>query len=187
MLEQARGSGRMLVFASPLDRQWNDLAIHPLFVRFVAEATAWLAGARFDAASASVGLPIDASSLRRGGGQVFDPRGERTSMLGGDQQGLRWVPELAGFYEVRGGGRSDFIAVNTDPRESLLVPLDAQARERWLALQRTLAEASATGASTASATERLVPIWFWFLLAAVALAFVEPLVANYHLSVRREA
>jgi hypothetical protein len=187
MLEQAVGAGRLLVFASPLDRQWNDLAIHPLFVRFVAEATAWLAGARFDAASASVGLALDASSLRRGGGQVFDPRGERTTMLGGDQQELRWVPEIAGFYEVRGGGRSDFIAVNTDPRESLLAPLDAQARESWLALQRTLAEASATGQMVASATERLVPIWFWILLAAAALAFLEPLVANYHLSVRREA
>lgn len=185
MLEQSRGSGRMLLFASPLDRQWNDLAIHPLFVRFVAEATAWLAGARFDAAAATVGSTLDASALRRGGGQVFDPRGERSTMLGEDGA-LRWVPDLAGFYEVRGGGRSDFIAVNTDPRESQLVPLDAPARERWLALQRQPGEAGATVGS-ASATERLVPIWFWLLLAAVALAFMEPLVANYHLSVRREA
>ncbi len=29
MWEQPLGSGRLLVFASPLDRQWNDLAIHP--------------------------------------------------------------------------------------------------------------------------------------------------------------
>jgi hypothetical protein len=189
MLEQAVGTGRLLLFASPLDRQWNDLAIHPLFVRFVAEATAWLAGARFDAASATVGMTLDASSVRRGGGQVFDPQGERSTMLGGsgEEQGLRWAPELAGFYEVRGGGRSDYIAVNTDARESLLAPLDAGARESWLAMQRTVQEAAAAGGTVASATERLVPIWFWLLLAAVALAFLEPLVANYHLSVRREA
>ncbi len=186
MLEQELGEGRMLLFASPLDRQWNDLAIHPLFVRFVAEATAWLAGARFDAASATVGAPLDASSLRRGGGQVFDPRGERTAMLTGDEQSLRFVPELAGFYEVRGGGRSDFIAVNADPRESMLAPLDVDARERWLALQRPPGDGNPTVAG-GSGTERLIPIWFWLLLVAVALAFVEPLVANYHLSVRREA
>src|SRR5690606_24277304 len=187
MLEQELDSGRLLLFASPLDRQWNDLAIHPLFVRFVAEATAWLAGARFDAASATVGSPLDAASLRRGGGQVFDPRGERTTMLSGDEASLRWIPELPGFYEVRGGGRSDFIAVNVDPRESQLVALDPEARERWLALQQQPGEGGAVVVGGASGTERLVPIWFWLLLAAAALAFVEPLVANYHLSIRREA
>src|SRR5690606_36287661 len=186
MLEQDLGEGRMLLFASPLDRRWNDLAIHPLFVRFVAEATAWLAGARFDAASATVGAPLDASSLRRGGGQVFDPRGERTTMLTDDAQALRFIPEVAGFYEVRGGGRSDFIAVNADPRESLLAPLDTGARERWMDLQRLAAE-NVPANGVASGTERLVPVWFWLLLAAAVLAFAEPLVANYHLSVRREA
>jgi hypothetical protein len=187
MLEQTLGAGRLLLFASPLDRQWNDLAIHPLFVRFVAEATAWLAGARFDAASASVGMALDAAVLRRGGGQVFDPRGERSSMLGADEQGSqRWVPELVGFYEVRGGGRSDFVAVNAEPRESLLTPLDEAGRERWLALQRPASEAGQAFGST-SASERFLPVWFWLLLAATALAFVEPLVANYHLRVQREA
>src|SRR5262249_9850775 len=149
MWEQSPGMGRLLVFASPLDREWNDLAIHPLFVRFVAEATAWLAGARFDAASATIGATLDASNLRRGGAQVFDPRGERTAMLsGGSTDGLRWVPQLPGFYELRGGGHSDFIAVNPDPRESRLTPLDKMARERWLALQSP--EAAAAPAATGS-------------------------------------
>ncbi len=132
-----------------------------------------------------VGVTLDATSLRRGGAQVFDPRGERAALLGGSTDGLRWVPDLPGFYELRGGGHSDFIAVNPDPRESRLVPLDAAARERWLALQPTpgAAAQAVTGASTA---ERLIPVWFWLLLAATVLAFLEPLVANYHLSVRRE-
>ncbi|MEJ0098760.1 MAG: BatA and WFA domain-containing protein [Pseudomonadota bacterium] len=185
MWEQSPGTGRLLVFASPLDRDWNDLAIHPLFVRFVAEATAWLAGARFDAASATVGVALDASNLRRGGAQVFDPNGQRAAMLNGVNEGLRWVPDLPGFYELRGGGHSDFIAVNPDPRESRLAPLDAAARERWLALQLPAAGDS-PAISTASSSERLIPVWFWFLLFAALLAFIEPLLANYHLGVRRE-
>jgi hypothetical protein len=96
------------------------------------------------------------------------------------------VPELAGFYEVRGGGRSDYVAVNTDPRESLLATLDEAGRERWLALQRP-AEEGVRASDGTSASERLLPVWFWLLLVAAALAFVEPLVANYHLSIRREA
>jgi len=186
MWEQSPGQGRLLVFASPLDRQWNDLAIHPLFVRFISEATAWLAGARFDAASATVGVMLDASNLRRGGAQVFDPRGQRASMLGGTTaQELRWVPDLPGFYELRGGGHSDFVAVNPDARESRLAPLDQAARERWLALQPKPGAAPATAVAD-SGSERLVPVWFWLLLGAAALAFLEPLVANYHLNVRRE-
>lgn len=197
LLEQPLAKGRMLTFASPLDREWNDLAIHPLFVRFIAESTAYLAGARAAPATATVGSAFESDLARRGGGQVFDPRGRRTMMLDAASNGPRLVPELAGYYEVRGGGRSDFIAVNVDPRESQLSALDKPAVERWQALpaaaaraaaaQADLAPAATPGASAPSAArERIIPLWFWFLLAAAALAFLEPLVANYHLHVQRE-
>lgn len=189
LFEQPLAKGRMLTFASPLDRGWNDLAIHPLFVRFIAESTAYLAGARAAPATATVGSAFESDLARRGGGQVFDPRGRRTMMLDAASNGPRLVPELAGYYEVRGGGRSDFIAVNADPRESQLARMDEDTVKRWQALQAERAAAGAPAAAQASpavARERIIPIWFWFLLAAVALAFLEPLVANYHLHVQRE-
>jgi hypothetical protein len=182
----------LLTFASPLDRVWNDLAIHPLFVRFVAEATAHLAGARAEAATATVGAALESDLARRGGGQVFDPAGRRTVMLDGTTGGPRLVPELPGYYEVRGGGRSDFIAVNVDPRESALGRLDEAARARWLALRAVPAtggDASADAGKAGDSAQpaaRLIPIWFWLLMAACLLAFIEPLVANYHLHVLRE-
>lgn len=185
MLEQQLGSGRLLVFASPLDRQWNDLAIHPLFVRFVAEATAYLSNTRTDAAAATVGTALDAAQLGAGG-QVFDPAGKRASMLGGLGGSAQWVPQLAGFYEVRGKGRSEYIAVNVDPRESRLARWDEDSRQRWLALQDLERTAATTGATAPTPGERLFPLWFWLLFAAAILAFVEPLLANYYLNVRRE-
>ncbi|HXC57839.1 MAG TPA: BatA domain-containing protein [Steroidobacteraceae bacterium] len=188
LFEQPEQKGRLLVFASPLDREWNDLAIHPLFVRFVAESTAYLAGARAAPATATVGSAFESDLARRGGGQVFDPSGKRTMMLDAAQAGPRLVPEMAGYYEVRGGGRSDFIAVNLDPRESQLSRLDAATQQRWLALQSAeRAPAAQAGVpAVASARDRFIPIWFWLLLAGAALAFLEPLVANYHLHVQRE-
>jgi hypothetical protein len=189
LFEQPLAKGRMLTFASPLDRGWNDLAIHPLFVRFIAESTAYLAGARAAPATATVGSAFESDLARRGGGQVFDPRGSRTMMLDASSNGPRLVPELAGYYEVRGGGRSDFIAVNVDPRESQLARMDEDTVKRWQALQAERAAAGAPAAAQASqavARERIIPIWFWLLLAAAALAFLEPLVANYHLHVQRE-
>jgi len=186
LFEQTLAKGRILTFASPLDREWNDLAIHPLFVRFIAESTAYLAGARSAPATATVGSAFESDLARRGGGQVFDPRGKRTMMLDAASNGPRLVPELAGYYEVRGGGRSDFIAVNVDPRESQLSHMDGATVKRWQALQADRAAAPAARTAQAGPRERIIPIWFWLLLAAVALAFLEPLVANYHLHVQRE-
>jgi hypothetical protein len=132
---------------------------------------------------------VDADPSGRGGGQVFDPAGQRALVLQGTAGSLRLVPTQPGFYEVRGGGRSDYIAVNPDPRESRLEPLDAAAVERWLALraQATPAGDVAAGAAAAPADAgRVIPVWFWLLLGAALLAFFEPLMANYHLSVLRE-
>jgi hypothetical protein len=183
MIEQARGRGKLLLFASPLDRQWNDLAIHPLFVRFVAEATAYLSNTRADAAAATVGTAMSAEQL--GGGQLFDPAGKRSSMLGG-AGGVQWVPDQAGFYEMRAAGRSDYIAVNVDPRESRLARWDEDARQRWLALQDLERTATSAGPGVTAPAERLFPLWFWLLLGAAVFAFMEPLLANHYLNVRRE-
>jgi hypothetical protein len=37
VLERSEGQGRVVVFASDLDRRWNDFPLHPSFVPFVAE------------------------------------------------------------------------------------------------------------------------------------------------------
>jgi hypothetical protein len=185
MIEQTLGQGKLLVFASPLDRKWNDLAIHPLFVRFVAEATAYLSNTRGDAAAASVGTATSTEFLSGAGGQVFDPQGKRATMLGG-LASAQWVPDVAGFYELRGGGRSDYIAVNVDARESRLARLDEPARKRWLALQDLERSATNAGPGVAPPGERVFPLWFWLLFGAAVLAFLEPLLANHYLNVRRE-
>jgi len=188
LVERTIDSGRVLLLTSPLDRDWNDLALHPLFVRFLGDATTWLAGIRVDAANAVVGGLLTASLGDRAGAQVFDPQGRRALTLDESAGNLRFSPDQAGFYEVRGGGRSDFIAVNVDARESDLARLPPEAIERWRALA-TLASAATPAPEAAAAGAEpvpLLPVWFWLLIAAALLAFAEPLVANYHLGVQRE-
>jgi hypothetical protein len=189
LLEQDLGEGRVLTLTSPLARDWNDLAIHPLFVRFVAEATAYLAGAHAESFTALVGSATEAVAGARGGGQVFDPSGKRALLLQGTSDTTRFVPEMPGYYEIRGGGRSDYIAVNPDPRESALQRLPEESVQRWLGLQREAASPGSAGsgsATAASGPQPWLPVWFWLLLAAGLLAFLEPVVANYHLHILRE-
>ncbi len=44
LLERTAGAGRVLLFASDLDRRWNDFPLHPAFVPFVQETMKYLGG-----------------------------------------------------------------------------------------------------------------------------------------------
>lgn len=185
LIERRVGTGRLLVLTSPLDREWNDLAIHPLFVRFIGEAARYLTSAAA-APNTVVGslLPLGVNAAN--GAQVFDPSGKRAVGLGDTTERPRLLADQAGFYEVRGGGRSDWIAVNPDPRESELLRLSDESIERWNRMQKPADAASPASAEAASGERpQLKSIWPWLLLIAVTLAFIEPLVANSHLHVRR--
>jgi hypothetical protein len=46
VLERREGSGRVLLFASDVDRRWNDFPLHPSFVPFVVESIRYVAGER---------------------------------------------------------------------------------------------------------------------------------------------
>jgi hypothetical protein len=46
LLERSLGRGRFVLFASDLDRRWNDFPLHPTFVPFALETVRYLAGDR---------------------------------------------------------------------------------------------------------------------------------------------
>jgi hypothetical protein len=134
-----------------------------------------------------VGTLLATEAIRRSGAQIFDPNGSRVLALGDTAATSRLLADQVGFYEVRGGGRSDWIAVNVDPRESDLARMPAASIERWLTLRTPLQTSSGeTPAAEASAVS-LKSIWPWLLLVAATLAIAEALVANSHLHVRRGA
>jgi hypothetical protein len=192
LIERHVGAGRLLVLTSPLDREWNDLAIHPLFVRFIGEAARYLTSAAA-APNALVGSILPLGVNASNGAQVFDPRGRRATTLGDTSEKPRILADQLGFYEVRGGGRSDWIAVNADPRESDLSRLTDDSVGQWTRMQKegpdpgavTQAAAADAAVPTSGAKSPLKSIWPWLLLIAVTLAFIEPVVANSHLHVRR--
>jgi aerotolerance regulator-like protein/VWA domain-containing protein len=46
LLERREGNGRVVLFASDMDRRWNDFPLHPAFVPFTIESIRYAAGAR---------------------------------------------------------------------------------------------------------------------------------------------
>ncbi|HEY6643172.1 BatA and WFA domain-containing protein [Povalibacter sp.] len=185
LIERSVGAGRLLVLTTPLARDWNDFATHPLFVNFMAQTANWLTGAGAATASARVGAVVMTGLTAAQGGQIFDPQGRRVLTLDATANADRLIPEQSGFYEIRTGAGARWLAVNNDIRESNLARMSDQSRQRWLKLERP--ESPTSVAPDANpATPGRVSIGYWLLLLAMLLAVAQILAANHFLAVRRE-
>lgn len=132
LVEASRGGGRVMLFTSTIDRDWNDLAIRPGYLPLWQQVTRYLARASVEGTSQNllvgqsvrVAVPPGTRQLR-----VREPGGEerlwqREALEGRRSRGLRlWRP---GFYRVSAAGGSgafrdlerETLAANLDPVES---------------------------------------------------------------------
>ena len=186
LVERTISAGRMLVLATPLDREWNDLAIHPLFVRFISESARYLAGDDASAASVRVGSMVATGLTGGGGGQIFDPQGKRVLELNAATSSERFEPTEAGFYEIRGDGGARWLAVNVDRRESDLARIPPAAVQRWRALAAPTAAPPETDAAAQQPAVPRQSLGYLLLVLAAVLVAVELIMANHYLRVHRE-
>jgi Aerotolerance regulator N-terminal/von Willebrand factor type A domain len=179
----------MLVFASSMDKSWNDLALKPSFVAFIHESARYLA--RYNASKGwytlGEGIPI-IGTLDGGVARVVNPSGTQESLgelKSGDQR--FFSPDVPGFYELRVGRDARVIAVNPPSNEG---NLDMMAPDELIAsVQSTQAEAIKTG--TFATDDKLEYArrqmgWWYLLLFALIAGIVELYIANSRTqSVRR--
>ena len=182
LVDSELGAGRVLLFATSLDREWNDLPVAPVFVPLVAGLSRYLAGVAAGAGQPELGDTLSLAQLGLGGGQIFDPSGAQALGLAGSDGDV--LLEQTGFYEAQGGGRSKVIAVNLAPEESDITRLGAAELARWRGLSRPVAEGGAAPLAP-DAAPGAMPLWPWLLVLLVAAAVMESVVGNWHLRVRR--
>jgi hypothetical protein len=183
LIERTLGAGRVLLFTSSLDREWNDLPVQPVFVPFVAGLANHLLGGAGFTSEAELGSTLAVRALGLTGGQIFDPRGQKALGLGAGSEDV--LLDQVGFYEVVGGGTTELVAVNFDPRESDLTLIDDATLARWKGLG-TGAAPGTQGNATASATEPVPrPLGPLLVIALLLAAIVESWVGNWHLRIRR--
>jgi hypothetical protein len=179
LIESSLGNGRVLLYASSLDRSMNDLPKEPVFVPFVAGVTDHLLGGAGFTNEAALGSTLALAAMGMAGGQIYDPEGEMVLGLGGNDV----VLERIGFYELQGGGRDELVAVNFDVRESDLTPADGTTLTRWQELGRAAADAAPAAGVV---RERIqTPVGYWLLAFAVLVAVMESAIGNWHLRIRR--
>jgi len=181
LLERNFGAGRILLYTSTLDRQWNDVVVQPEFVPFISGLANHMLGTSGFTTEAPLGSVLSLRSLGFVGGQVFDPLGDVALGLGGTDDVLL---DQIGYYEVVSSGISRFVAVNFDTRESDLRAMDAATIERWEALGRAADAVEAQGLSETRQPEPL-PLGLWIFALLVVLIIVESWAGNWHLRVQR--
>ena len=148
------GSGRVLVFASDLNREWNDFPLHPTFVAFVHEMVRYLAAAReaprdYLVAEAPSGVP------REPGVYVLQEK----PGAGGAQGAAARRP------------RSRRVAVNVDPRES--DPTRMTAAQFVGAIARQSDAARTVARAEASQHEDRQRLWRYGLMAMLVSLVAE--------------
>jgi Aerotolerance regulator N-terminal/von Willebrand factor type A domain len=184
LLERSVGLGRKLLLTAPVDRSWNDLAIHPLFVRFIAESARYLIGPDASATSALAGSVVMTGLTAKAGGQIFDPQARRVFGLAQSSVADRLIPDQTGFYEIRGNEGVRWLAVNVDARESDLTSLPASYMQRWQSLRLREPATPAAAVPQPSAEPRSFGVQLLWL--AVVLLIAEMVLANRYLAIHRE-
>lgn len=202
LAERRVGEGRTLVWASTLDASWTDMALQPVFVPFVHQLVrhasgrtdvldAFVAGQVLDVSDArameTAGLGEVAEALAASEGRIaLAPSGGSIELPAGAGPHFLELGEQ-GFYEIRPPGRSDVrpvaVAVNVDPAEGDLAPLDPEEVEA--SIRSGGGNAPVAGVDTERARElrledreRRQSLWRWLLAGAFLLLAAETVLSN---------
>jgi len=163
MLEHRYRSGRVAMFATTVDDAWTDLPYQPVFVPFVLDTLARLAGRSDHSVEpySHVSLPGSTPTQRI---QVVTPSGRTLDLAEADRVAFRDTGEI-GAYRV---------LVNGVPGARFAFVVDAPAGESDLVSKGPpVAESSVEAVDYDASTGVEQPLAPWLLLLAVMLAFME--------------
>ncbi len=195
LTEVPAGGGRVLVWSAGTDNLWSDLPVQPVFLPFVHELARYLVAYRSVPGWRTAGTVLDLAgdlATRNWGptrsvfgtdpGELIveTPSGERFAATG--PAGYRLALLESGFYRIRqaDGAAAVTVAVNQDPAESDLTPIDreevlgaiaptAGGSDRVAALSATLSTAE---------KERRQALWWYVLLTALMVLVTETVIAG---------
>jgi hypothetical protein len=129
-------------------------------------------------------LDLSARARSRAARVVVSPAGERTTQTGGEGADALLELNEQGVYEIRAqgtsAGRPEAIAVNLDPAESDLSPLDPNELMASVTGHATIADIQAQPPKemTREDAERRQSLWWYLLLTGVVLLATETVIAN---------
>jgi Aerotolerance regulator N-terminal/von Willebrand factor type A domain len=207
LVERPAGRGRVIVFASTLDLNWNDLALKPMFLPFVHQIGRHLSGFKEQPAWLTIGqvLDIDAaeiaagatsgSAARAAGRAILTPAGQRRDLSSPQAAAPGSAPAAAalelteqGFYEIRGSGRDAgptiVAASNVNLAESNLDRMDPKELVAAVTGNGPAGSTSGQDVLPDEAQELAQRVWWYLLFAGILLLIAETVLAHRYSRVR---
>lgn len=195
LVEGRRGTGRVLVWATGLDRFWNNLPLQPVYLPFVHRVTRYLGGRGEIPAWHLAGSTVNLASLAEAAGSWEVSAGAVAMEPGGgsvpldEEGGLALRLHRRGIWEIRPPGqRPDHppaLAVNVDVAESDLTRMDVEAFQAAVGGAAALVDGSGrpdvTGETEEVAGEdfeKSQAFWRYLMAAAFLLMASETMLSN---------
>ena len=195
LVEGRRGRGRVLLWASGLDRFWNDLPLQPVYLPFVHRVTRHLGGRGEVLPWHLAGSTVNLAGLAETAGSWEIPEGAVAMEPGGGAVALdpaRPLLELdrRGIWEIRPPGqRPDHplaLAVNVDVSESDLSRMDVEAFAVSVGGAAGASQSNPAGENPSAGTvdireedyEKSQSFWRYLLAAAFLLMASETALSN---------
>ena len=177
LIEASIGAGRTLLFTSTLDRDWNDLAIHPGFLPLVQQAVRYLA--RKHASSAEGGHVVGSSvALPTGDLEKLEVRGP--AKIGEVFEGDRIVgrssvrfsrTERPGIYRVIATDKTG--ATHRRDELAFAINLDPRGSDLTMAAASALPVSGSGAGTTPEDSQRRVELWHALAAALLLLLVAE--------------
>lgn len=194
----ARGDGRLMILAAPLDGNSTNLPISPVFVSFLNELRAYLLqSARYPRELFSGETMNFDSNV-----QLLSPQGEPVFKLGaGSGSNRSYTMDETGAYVILDQSGQHVVQVSADPAESDIDGLTVSGLELWRQQYREKTDGTASATdevaplsssdneenANASERESGTPLWRWLLPLLLVAGLLELIMGNWHLGRFRRA
>ena len=177
LVENDVGEGKVLLFASSLDLEWNNLALQGLFLPFVHETLRHLVRSEAGQSTYEIGDSINlAQFVSDAAVAVQDANGRSVSLEANNLQRAT----SPGLFTATSGAVSRRYAVNILPEESNFTRV-ATSTLYDAVVNPDTSPLQSREAQTAQLIEELENpqrLWWWILTLVMVLLLVEVLVAN---------
>ena len=177
LVEKDVGEGKILLFASSLDLEWNNLALQGLFLPFVHETLRHLVRSEAGQSAYEIGNSINLAQFGSDAEvAVRDANGRSVSLEANNLQRAT----SPGLFTATSGAVSSRYVVNIRPEESNFTRV-ATSTLYDAVVNPDTSPLQSREAQTAQLIEELENpqrLWWWILMLVMVLLLVEVLVAN---------
>jgi 3-isopropylmalate dehydratase small subunit len=184
MLERRVGKGKVVLFTSSLDAEWNNLPVKAIFLPMLYQIIHYAAAVTKGEKSYLVGQPVPINSVRGNSSSteklfVRTPSGEEIEV----QSNMFDQADEPGIYQIHRSSQrlaAAYFAVNVDSKESDLTPADLQElKQRYVDGSEEMEQiASFSSTDMSDQLEGRQRLWRFAILGVILILVGETWLAN---------